>query len=60
MHDPLDAHGTPRGAIENKMVGKASADGQGANALKLGRAESSGLADFRKLRQQVGSGVKGL
>ena len=60
MHDPLNAHGTPRGAIENKMVGKASADGQGANALKLGRAKSSGLANFRKLRQQSGPGIEGL
>ena len=60
MHDPLDAHGTARGAVESKMVGETSADGQGANALKLWRVKSSGLTDFRKLRQQTGSGIEGL
>ena len=60
MHDPLDGHGTPRGAIENKMVGKTSTHGQRANALKLWRAKSSGLTDFRRLRQQTGSGIEGL
>ena len=60
MHDPLDAHGTARGAIENKMISKAPADGQGANTLKLRRAEPSDMANLRKLRQQIGSGVVGL
>ena len=60
VHDPLDAHGTARGAIENKMIGKASADGQRANALQLRGAKSSGLPNLRKLRQPIHSGIESL
>jgi len=60
MHDPLNAYGTARGAVENKMIGKASPHGQRANTLKLRRAEPSGLANLRELRQPIGSGIEGL